>query len=42
MQSINCLVAGLQQINDEIQQLQQFRPLPKEDQFINVMQVDEP
>lgn len=38
MQSVNSLVAGLQQVNNEIRQLQQLRTLPKGDQFIDVMQ----
>jgi len=39
MQSVNSLVAGLQQVNNETRQLQQLRTLPAEDQFVHIMQV---
>jgi hypothetical protein len=41
MQSVNSLVAGLQQVKDEMRQLQQLRTSPAEDQFVHVMQVYE-
>jgi hypothetical protein len=39
MQSVNSLVAGLQQVDGEIRQLRQSRTSPVDDQFIHVMQV---
>jgi len=39
MQSVNSLVAGLQQVKEELRQLRQLRTLPVDDQFIHVMQV---
>ena len=39
MQSVNSLVGGLQQVNDEVKKLSLLRALPANDRFIVVMQV---
>lgn len=39
MQSVNALVVGLKQVDDEVIKLGQLRSLPSNDQFIHAMRV---